>query len=464
LKLRIATFNCENLYSRPRVLNYVSNEKAIEPLARIALLDKILAKPTYSRADKERILRLVDSLGSYIRINALRGKLISRGAVKPAGRGDWVGGIELKRVDLPLAAQENTARVVREVAADVQCVVEVEDRFTLESFNRQFLPGESSYAYNMLIDGNDKRGIDVGLLTRFPILGVQTHIFDVEPGSPRRIFSRDCLEVTLALPDGERLYVLVNHFKSRIGALAYTAARRKAQAERVASILRKYDLARDRVVVAGDFNDTPESESLQALLDVPHLTDVLCEKYRIPADRWTYKTKEQLDYILVSRPLADAMVDVGLERRGLLDAERLTGGAVRQFATVTDDTNDARTTGRCAGSFEFDWGWRLRIAEAALDSEPLDLIFHEQDSQLMHQTTEKRSRRNLRTPCPIGCFGFDSADVVRTCVNLPLHKCLPKSPSSSHRRRRRTADADTQMLPTSNMLQRQLLNQNRFRR
>jgi endonuclease/exonuclease/phosphatase family metal-dependent hydrolase len=207
----------------------------------------------------------------------------------------------------------------------------------------------------MLIDGNDRRGIDVGLLTRFPILDVQTHIFDVEPGSPRRIFSRDCLEVTLALPDGEPLYVLVNHFKSRIGAPTYTAARRKAQARRVASIVRKYDLARDRVVVAGDFNDTPESEPLQPLLDVPDLTDVLCEKYRTPADRWTYKTKEQLDYILVSRPLTDAMTDAGLERRGLLDAERLTGGEVRQFATVTDDTNDASDHCAVWGSFEFDW-------------------------------------------------------------------------------------------------------------
>src|SRR5205823_1523308 len=145
MKLRIATFNCENLFSRPRVLNYVSHEKAVEPLARIAQLDRILAKPTYTPADKARILCLVDELSSYIQINALRGKLISGKTVRPSGRGDWVGGIELKRVELPIAAQENTGRVVREVDADVQCVVEVEDRFTLESFNLQFLSGPSSY-------------------------------------------------------------------------------------------------------------------------------------------------------------------------------------------------------------------------------------------------------------------------------------------------------------------------------
>ncbi len=56
MKLRIGTFNGENLFSRPRVLNYASDEKAVEPLAHIAVLDRILAKPTYSSFDKKRIL------------------------------------------------------------------------------------------------------------------------------------------------------------------------------------------------------------------------------------------------------------------------------------------------------------------------------------------------------------------------------------------------------------------------
>jgi hypothetical protein len=48
--------------------------------------------------------------------------------VKADGRAGWVGGIRLKRADLPLRAQENTARVIQEVAADIQCVMEVDDR------------------------------------------------------------------------------------------------------------------------------------------------------------------------------------------------------------------------------------------------------------------------------------------------------------------------------------------------
>jgi hypothetical protein len=49
------------------------------------------------------------------------------------------------------------------VAADIQAVVEAEDRPSLDRFNTDLLADQ--YGHVMLIDGNDTRGIDVGILT-----------------------------------------------------------------------------------------------------------------------------------------------------------------------------------------------------------------------------------------------------------------------------------------------------------
>jgi predicted extracellular nuclease len=155
------------------------------------------------------------------------------------------------------------------------------------------------------------------------------------------------LEVEVTLSSKRRLFVLVNHFKSQgYGTQASCNARRKAQANRVAAILRRYDLKKDLVVVAGDFNDQPKSASLAGLiLRTQNLTDVLAKQFADPRDRWTYKDKSQLDYLLVSSPLAEAMVVAGVERRGLFEADRLTrqlpSGQVHPFPSVTSDTNDA---------------------------------------------------------------------------------------------------------------------------
>jgi len=43
------------------------------------------------------------------------------------------------------------------------------------------ITGRSGYPYILLIDGNDPRGIDVAILSRYPIIDVKTHIFDL-PG------------------------------------------------------------------------------------------------------------------------------------------------------------------------------------------------------------------------------------------------------------------------------------------
>jgi len=354
-KVRLATFNCENLFSRPKVLNYADNEEGREPLNRLAKLDALLARQAYSRADKRRILELIDQLRAYVDLNELRGKLIGktklngkfRDTIKVSGRADWVGGLTLKRDTLPSEAQHNTAEVIKAIDADIQCVIEVEDRLTLERFNDSLLKGPGSYPYNLLIDGNDPRGIDVGLLSRFPFAAVNTHVFDrPSKASKSRIFSRDCLEVELALPRKRRLFVLVNHFKSQgYGTQASCNARRKAQANRVAALLRRYDLKKDLVIVAGDFNDQPQSAPLAGLLRTKNLVDVLAERFPDARERWTYRDKSQIDYLLVSKPLADAMTDAGVERRGLFEADKLTrnlrSGQICAFPSVTSDTNDA---------------------------------------------------------------------------------------------------------------------------
>lgn len=46
---------------------------------------------------------------------------------------------------------------------------------------------------------------------------------------------------------------------------------------------------------------------LAGLLGLANLTDVLVKQFSDPKERWTYKDKSQIDYLLVSKPLADAM-------------------------------------------------------------------------------------------------------------------------------------------------------------
>ena len=71
------------------------------------------------------------------------------------------------------------------------------------------------YDHIMLVDGNDDRGIDVGLMTRATavIETVRSHVDD-RIGKDR-IFSRDCPEFRLTLAAGGTLVVLANHLKSK---------------------------------------------------------------------------------------------------------------------------------------------------------------------------------------------------------------------------------------------------------
>ncbi len=343
----VASFNVENLFSRAKLLNFRNNDRATPHLTKIGQLEDELRKSTY---DKPKILSLYRELENFITIQEDRGKLFTRRqsaitGVKANGKSDWDGEIVFRRESFKEIAREATAKVIRVMKPDVICLVEVESRPMLERFYAETVKTASlRLDYNMCIDGNDNRGIDVGILSRYPIKNIKTHIFDKPSSNSRsQTFSRDCLEIELDLGSGKSLHILGNHFVSKMNGSS-SDPRRKMQAQAVKEILKNYDLSRDYVVVAGDFNDTPDSATLAPLISLPGLNDVL--ELQFPnsvLDRWTYhyKKEEQIDYILISDALKARFKQGGVERRGVFDIEELTNGKVKRFPFIQEYKDSA---------------------------------------------------------------------------------------------------------------------------
>ncbi|PHR92498.1 MAG: metal-dependent hydrolase [Blastopirellula sp.] len=336
---RVASFNVENLFARPKVFNFQDKSIGDTILERIGEFRKILKKETYTAADKRKLVKEFTKtntdpekkpLRDYILIREDRGKKLWKltarkiTGVKAKGIGELDLTIEFKKAKYSDTARVNTGKVIRSVKADVACIVEVDSRDTLKRFDTDMLG--SRYRYEMLLDGNDRRGIDVGLYSKFPFGGIWTHMFDGVGNS--RTFSRDCPEYEVFLPNGQPLYVLCNHLKSKGYDFNGTAdLRRKRQATAIADIIKKYDLENDLVVVAGDLNDTPGSGPLKPLLDVPNLFDVLELEFGDQKEkRWTYhyRSFEQIDFLLVSKPLKEKFIKAGVQRKGIYNLKKLT--------------------------------------------------------------------------------------------------------------------------------------------
>jgi endonuclease/exonuclease/phosphatase family metal-dependent hydrolase len=350
--MRIATYNVENLFSRVRAMTGDDPAKTSEVLADVATLQTLIEKPLYSDDDKLRILAILkkhkalSETGPFF-LQTTRRRLVSTtGKLVATGRGDWVGWIEWRREVVNAAAIENTGRIISEIKADILCFVEVENRPVLRRFNETILKA-APYPHAMVIDGNDERGIDVGIASRFPICDMRSHVDDPDPVTKRPVFSRDCAEFQIDLLGTKSLWVLINHFKSRgYGSKAANDAKRKRQSERVAEILKRFDLKKQWVVVAGDLNELPNSASLTPLLQHAGLRNVF-DKLPASADRWTHRDdatpskNEQIDYLLVSEALWPRLKEVQIERRGIWSSTKKMREKYPPLASVTGDTTAA---------------------------------------------------------------------------------------------------------------------------
>ena len=164
-------------------------------------------------------------------------------------------------------------------------VAEVENAQVLDALVDSKFLRKKEYGY-VHFDSPDERGIDTALLYRkeyFSVIKQEAHTVYLTDGMGGRDYTRDILYVSGEL-ENQPLHLLINHRPSRRRGNNETAHKRKVAAEKNLEILQNI-LTEDpnaKVVIMGDFNDDPHSESVKQLVstEMYNPMEVLLTKYR----------------------------------------------------------------------------------------------------------------------------------------------------------------------------------------
>lgn len=145
-------------------------------------------------------------------------KMGSPGFIKDCMELDWSDSVLATK----MTRLADTIFSVNGVGPDILLVEEVENQNVLDLLNQRYL-AKARYQTSVVLEGEDERGIDVGILSRYPLAGKPVlHSIDFtppekqDPAKPwQRPTTRGILEVPLLLPTGETLYVFTFHFPSQ---------------------------------------------------------------------------------------------------------------------------------------------------------------------------------------------------------------------------------------------------------
>jgi endonuclease/exonuclease/phosphatase family metal-dependent hydrolase len=345
--VRIASFNVENLFARPKAFNTADWSVGRPALDAYREVNALMANAIYSPTDKEQIRDLLVLLDIYS-VNS-RGAIRRKETQSPrwawlrknrgtfdhqpsdpsqnveiiaGGRANWIGWVELAKEATNEIGTRMTARVIQDVGAGIIGIVEAEDRPSLVWFNKELLGG--LYRHIMLVDGNDERGIDVGIMmgNNFEIKSIRSNV-DTEDAIGK-VFSRDCPQYEVLTPSGTVVHVLVNHFKSQSGG---GGRQRQRQATEVRRIVDNLVAQAQHVVVLGDFNEGPTTAGSQAtnLSALFVNNSPLVDCYSLPTFQvgnrpGTFDScglRNRFDYILISQSLLPNFTGGGVFRNGL---------------------------------------------------------------------------------------------------------------------------------------------------
>jgi endonuclease/exonuclease/phosphatase family metal-dependent hydrolase len=250
----------------------------------------------------------------------------------------------------PQSEQDAIAQRIKAMDLDVLAVQEVEDISTLRAFNANQLGG--LYPHVTLLEGNDPRLIDVGILSKLPLGAVITWKHAVDPADPTSpVFSRDMLQAQILNDARSRtlLWLFNNHLKSKLVPFGLDPAAetarsnelRRRQAETAARIITEQMRPNSRFVVLGDMNDGPDSQFLaplvassgvglvNALAQARESRPAPTETPAAPSVLWTERFKPSgkpaehnlFDQVWVSPSLGSRLVDATIDRRTTLGGD-----------------------------------------------------------------------------------------------------------------------------------------------
>lgn len=244
-KISVASYNAENLFDEKH--DEGKNDWTYLPL-------KVKRKSTEVQKYCERLRNY------YYRFNCLNL--------------DW----SIKNLHVKL---HQLARVIKVMdngsSPDIVVFQEVENLRVLKMLRDVALRGEG-YKEVVLVEGKDSRGIDVGILSKFPIVGkAKLHKVDLAPHFPNRTktpTTRPILDATFKV-HGSKLRVLGNHWPSQ----SHDDETREIAAETLYDAVR---YSKVPTVALGDYNTHPS--------DRPHginlwLHDQSAKKFFYDAER-----------------------------------------------------------------------------------------------------------------------------------------------------------------------------------
>ncbi|MEM1028228.1 MAG: endonuclease/exonuclease/phosphatase family protein [Planctomycetota bacterium] len=244
---------------------------------------------------------------------------------------------------------QTMAKALKKLDADVVMFQELENEHLLQAMIDEFLPN-AGYRYVAAQRTNSGRGINLGVISRYPIMELRSYRFKTltHPDAPGRTwrFARDLMRVTIDAGLDRPIEVFSVHLKSNRDGPDDPNSRlyRTAEAIALKNIARE-EVAKDPGflgVFAGDFNSNYETrpeqprpwpamahllESESEPGEPPLLTDVhadLSDRERITLPGSGRYPPVTFDYILVTPAMAERYVEGSAT---VINSRSLTSGS-----------------------------------------------------------------------------------------------------------------------------------------
>lgn len=336
--MKIATFNIQNLFHRDK--NLLTKSRSTSITNWITELDTLMRKVFKSLPEHERLRELSFLLGfdnihlkPYAVLRRKAGYLYMKGAMpfkqtKASYLTDWDGWVEIKTVPIRPTATDNKALVIADVNADILLLHEVEDRASLEEFNREVLPKYDCepYAQTFVIQNNDMGGLETAILLRegYQLVSVKTHLIGGYSDQFQHL-----LEYEIKTPLLEKIWMLGIHLlpleegdKTII---------RHSQFKNITKIYEALIAeGKTNIIIIGTLNVASYSALLTSFITENKLKDITKHlSFEVDCDEGVDATYFRLgafrlgtnlvqnDYMLLSHTLFEKLADSGLNRKAI---------------------------------------------------------------------------------------------------------------------------------------------------